>query len=59
MRYKNDKTKRISFPLGGIGTGCIGLLGNGELADFEIFNRPAKNKGAGYTFFSVRASREG
>lgn len=59
MRYEGKKTKNISFPLGGIGTGCIGLFGNGELRDFEIFNRPAKNTGAGYTFFSVKASREG
>ncbi len=30
----------ISFPLGGIGTGTIGLGGRGELRDWEIFNRP-------------------
>lgn len=33
MIYKGSKTKNISFPLGGIGTGCIGLAGNGELND--------------------------
>ena len=38
-----NKVKNISFPLGGIGTGCIGLAGNGELNDWEIFNRPNKN----------------
>ena len=55
MRYEGAKTKNISFPIGGIGSGCIGLYGNGELADFEIFNRPNKNSGAGYTFFAVKA----
>ncbi len=30
----------ISFPLGGIGTGTIGLGGRGELRDWEIFNNP-------------------
>ena len=31
---------RISFPLGGIGTGGIGLGGRGNLRDWQIFNRP-------------------
>jgi uncharacterized protein (DUF608 family) len=30
----------ISFPLGGIGTGSVGLSGRGGLVDWEIFNRP-------------------
>jgi non-lysosomal glucosylceramidase len=29
--YKGSKAKEISFPLGGIGTGSIGLAGNGRL----------------------------
>ena len=55
MIYKNEKTKNISFPLGGIGTGCIGLAGNGELNDWEIFNRPNKNSRNGYSHFAVKA----
>jgi len=31
--YRANKTKEISFPIGGIGTGCIGLAGNGRLID--------------------------
>ena len=31
---------RISCPLGGIGTGGIGLGGRGNLQDWQIFNRP-------------------
>ncbi len=50
-----EKTKNISFPLGGIGTGCIGLAGNGELIDWEIFNRPNKNTRNGYSHFAVKA----
>jgi uncharacterized protein (DUF608 family) len=49
------KTKNISFPIGGIGTGCIGLSGNGELIDWEIFNRPNKNTRNGYSHFAVKA----
>ena len=55
MIYKNQKLKEISFPLGGIGTGSIGLAGNGALIDFEIFNRPNKNSINGCTFFTVKA----
>ena len=56
MIYQKEALANISFPLGGIGTGCIGLLGNGELSDFEIENRPQKNMRNGYTHFAVRAT---
>lgn len=54
-----DKTKNISFPIGGIGTGCIGLSGNGELIDWEIYNRPNKNTRNGYSHFAVKAVYQG
>jgi uncharacterized protein (DUF608 family) len=37
--FTGSKLAHISFPLGGIGTGCIGLGGRGDLRDWEIFNR--------------------
>ncbi|MBI3986584.1 MAG: hypothetical protein HY343_06675 [Lentisphaerae bacterium] len=37
--YKNDALARISFPLGGLGTGCIGLAGNGRLIDWEMVKK--------------------
>lgn len=40
--YDQDHLQRISLPIGGIGTGTIGLGGRGDLRDFEIGNRPAK-----------------
>ena len=55
MLYKGDHLREISFPLGGIGTGCIGLGGNGMLIDWEIFNHPSKGEENGYSFFAVRA----
>lgn len=55
MIYKGDNTKEISFPLGGIGTGSIGLGGDGRLIDWEIFNRPSKGSINRYTHFAVRA----
>lgn len=56
MYYQKEKTKNISFPIGGIGTGCIGLAGNGELNDWEIFNRPNKNTRFGESHFAIKAS---
>ena len=59
MRYLKEKTKNIAFPLGGIGTGCISLMGNGELNDWEIFNRPSKNTRNGYSHFAIKAKYNG
>ena len=55
MLYKNEYLNEISFPLGGIGTGCIGLAGNGSLIDWEIYNRPNKGSINANSFFAVRA----
>jgi non-lysosomal glucosylceramidase len=43
--FTGDYLRRISLPLGGIGTGTISLGGRGNLQDWEIMNTPAK----GYT----------
>lgn len=59
MIYENEKTKNFSFPLGGIGTGCIGLAGNGEIRDWEIFNRPNKCTRNGYSHFAIKATAGG
>ncbi len=59
MIYRNEYLNEISFPLGGIGTGCIGLAGNGRLIDWEIFNRPAKGSTNGYSFIAVKAVKNG
>lgn len=55
MIYSKNKLKEIVFPLGGIGTGCVGLAGNGALVDWEIFNRPNKGSLNGHTHFAIRA----
>lgn len=56
--YQGAKTNEISFPLGGIGSGSIGLAGNGRLIDWEIFNRPNKGSVNGFSHFAVRAERD-
>ena len=56
---QGSKAREISFPLGGIGSGCVGLAGDGRLVDWEIFNRPNKGGANGYTHFAVKAERDG
>ncbi|SDC64762.1 Uncharacterized protein, contains GBA2_N and DUF608 domains [Paenibacillus sp. UNCCL117] len=57
--YKDQNTREISFPLGGIGTGSIGLAGNGRLIDWEIFNRPNKRSVNSFSHFSIKAEQNG
>ncbi len=55
MNYSGKNRRAISFPLGGIGSGCIGLSGYGQLIDWEIFNRPAKGSCNGLSHFAIKA----
>lgn len=56
--YTGEHTREISFPLGGIGSGCVGLAGNLRLVDWEIFNRPAKGSTNGFSHFAVKAEED-
>ena len=57
--FTGNALNEISFPLGGIGAGCIGLAGNGRLVDWEIYNRPAKGSLNGNSHFAVKAMKDG
>ncbi len=59
MIYRDEKMNEISFPLGGIGSGSVGLAGNGLLVDWEIFNKPNKGSFNGFSFFAVKAETGG
>ncbi len=59
MRYENQYTNQISFPIGGIGTGSVGLSGTGRLIDWEIFGEPNKESYNGYSHFAVKVEKEG
>lgn len=56
--YREEKTRLISFPLGGIGSGSVGVAGNGSFVDWEIFNRPFKGSRNGFTHIMVRAESD-
>lgn len=58
-RYSGKQTSKIIFPLGGIGTGCIGYSGTGQLVDWEIFNRPNKLSFNGCSHLAIRAESDG
>lgn len=58
MKYENEYLNELVFPIGGIGTGSIGINGAGLLRDFEIFNHPSKMSLNGYTHFGVRLVAE-
>lgn len=59
MKLQKEALREVSFPVGGIGAGCIGLAGNGRLIDWEIFNHAGKGLLNGCSHFAVRAEREG
>ena len=52
--FSGAQLSEISFPLGGVGAGCIGLGGRGQLRDWEIFNQPDKGNSPSYAFPAVR-----
>ena len=59
MKFKGESTKEIIFPIGGIGTGSIGLAGDGHLMDWEIYNIQAKGSINPRTHFAVKAIKDG
>ena len=58
-RHNPTTSPHAAFPLGGLGTGTVGLGSRGELRDWEIFNRPGRGDGLPYTFFAIRTECDG
>ena len=56
-QFRGRQLRMISFPLGGVAAGSIGLGGRGQLANWEIFNRPNKGYRPSYAFPSIWAQR--
>jgi non-lysosomal glucosylceramidase len=55
--FTGPQLSQISFPLGGVGAGSIGLGGRGQLRDWQIFNRPNHGNAPGYAFPAIRVDR--
>jgi uncharacterized protein (DUF608 family) len=55
--FTGPQLAQISFPLGGVGAGSIGLGGRGQLRDWEIFNRPDWGNAPSYAFPAIRVDR--
>jgi len=56
---KIKKNNCVSFPLGGIGSGSIGLSAAGRLIDWEIQNRPNKESSNRFSHFAVKVEEAG
>ena len=54
-KFRGRQLQMISFPLGGVAAGSIGLGGRGQLYNWEIFNRPNKGFRPLYAFPSIWA----
>jgi uncharacterized protein (DUF608 family) len=54
-RFRGRQLRMISFPLGGVGAGSLGLGGRGQLINWEIFNRPNKGFRPSYAFPAIWA----
>ena len=51
--FRSRQLKMISFPLGGVAAGSLGLGGRGQLCNWEIFNRPNKGNTPSYAFPAI------
>jgi uncharacterized protein (DUF608 family) len=57
--FTGSALQMISFPLGGVGAGSLGLGGRGQLRDWEIFNRADIGNSPPYAFPSVWIEQPG
>ena len=57
--YLAEERRKISLPVGGIGTGTIGFGGRGQFRDWEIENQPAFGTQSLLSFLACRAAVTG
>ena len=58
-RFRGRQLAMISFPLGGVAAGSLGLGGRGQLVNWEIFNKPNKGFRPAYAFPAIWAQAGG
>ena len=54
-QFRGRQLRMISFPLGGVAAGSLGLGGRGQLVNWDIFNRPNKGYRPPYAFPAIWA----
>jgi non-lysosomal glucosylceramidase len=54
-KFRDRQLRMISFPLGGVAAGSLGLGGRGQLVNWEMFNRPNKGFRPSYAFPAIWA----
>ncbi|MBJ3786046.1 GH116 family glycosyl-hydrolase [Devosia sediminis] len=57
--YQGERSRYLTFPLGGIGAGGFAITGAGRLVDWSIRNRPGLQTSNGYSHFAIKAERDG
>ena len=57
--YTGESRRAVAFPLGGIGTGSIGLCGDGSLRQWEIWNHVEHRGYLPDSFFALTCTRDG
>lgn len=57
--FSGAALSEVCFPLGGIGTGSIGLTGAGGLAEWQLFGRPDQDSANPHSGFAIWAKEAG
>jgi uncharacterized protein (DUF608 family) len=57
--YPAERTRAIAMPVGGIGTGCFALGGDGALLDWQLMSRPHRGWRPAYSHLLLRLQPEG
>jgi uncharacterized protein (DUF608 family) len=56
-QYEGDNLRELMLPVGGIGTGFVGIYGSGALGSWEIMNRPNRGWRPMYAHLILRTQR--
>jgi non-lysosomal glucosylceramidase len=59
LTYRGDERRRISMPVGGIGTGTVGFGGRGQWRDWEVESRPSKGLVSELSFLACHVRSAG
>ena len=57
--YTGEQKRKVSIPLGGIGTGCMRLASNGALTGFDLLKKTDDETEKFFPFFAVKAEKDG